>query len=473
MTAALGLAAFAAALFNVTGFPPDNRVRAATAQGDGRVWPHDIHIKIADLGGGDWRLEFRLAQPVRALDLGPSLNGFRTSDWRIVTPGLALKSDGARDFLTGESGRQAFDRAVISVKARPLGLKKHYQPIRELGAQGALVYTGHFWPWRNGRRLDAVFSVSPRAGALVSVFGRTSASLERWMSPFRHPAFVYVGPLRAQENDRALLVADPRAPAWLRRETAQSITPVLKALEGLLGPFPDEKPNVFLAFEEGGPAGLLRYSGDALPGQFQLSLYGGAWARRTALGVELVRRALAHESAHLWQTEVRPKGEQPGWIHEGAAEAIAAEALVALGWFSAADARRDLARARKNCAEGLRTGTLNSAEARGAIGALYACGRIMVQTAADARDGAAPGAGSAAGFWRALARRAEAEGGYDAGLFYALVAETGGEALARAMRRFARTEFARADQEITALIAAGQSAQRDRARAPLAGAAER
>ncbi|MEL6213614.1 MAG: hypothetical protein AAFQ96_08520, partial [Pseudomonadota bacterium] len=59
------------------------------------------------------------------------------------------------------------------------------------------------------------------------------------------------------------------------------------------------------------------------------------------------------------------------------------------------------------------------------------------------------------------------------GLFYALVAETGGEALARAMRRFARTEFARAAQEITALIAAGQSAQRDRARAPLAGAAER
>ncbi|MEL7489879.1 MAG: hypothetical protein AAGJ73_04100 [Pseudomonadota bacterium] len=424
-----------------------------TAHAREEIYPDDAHIEIAQLRNGEWRVAYNLSRPVNYLDLGPSLNGFRQTDWRVVGDGVRLTQRGDRDYLEARRGR--FDTVAVRIKGRTLGFVKHYEPIRPFGRDGALVYTGHFWPWRNnGGRIKAAFDFNPLPGARVAVFDDQKKRIERWRGVFSHPAFVYFGPIKANETKKLVWIADPAAPRWVEKEFQSSAPKIFDFLENAFRSELEVKPNVFLSFEEGGPETLLRYSGDALPGQFQLSLYGGGWRRRSSTGEDLIRRAIAHEAVHLWQSAVKPFHEDvPAWIHEGAADAIAAEAMRATGYWTVRDVRRDFDRARSECADQLYTGSLAAAEARGAVRALYACGYVLMRAAADTHNGS----GSVTAFWRAFAARAEDEGGYDAALLYKSIAEAGGRDGADAIRRFATTPLANPEKEINRLLSNSRS----------------
>lgn len=428
----------------------------ASAKRDMVVSPEDVFIEIAQMGHDQWRIAYNFSRPVMYVDLGKSLNGFRAADWHVETDGIEIVTRDGRDYLQATDGKRRFDTTAVMVKAKPLRLLKHYEPIRNLGKDGAIVYTGHFWPWSiRGGRVKASFFFKPQIGARVSVFGLQAASVDRWQSIFNHPAFVYFGPLQAVETDDVVVIADPAAPNWIAAEFHRAAPPLLDHLATIFEVNLRTKPNIFLAFEKGGPYGLMRYSGDALPGQFQLSLYGGGWKLPTELGIDLLRRAMAHEAVHLWQTAISPLDDDvPGWIHEGAADAIAAEALVALGYWTGEDAAHELKRATNECADELRDGSLADAERRGSIRAFYACGHILVEAAARAHNDAA----SVADFWRDFAERATERGGYDAEMFFKLVEEVGGEDLSRAMRYFERTPLARPSREINQLLSMAQSA---------------
>ena len=418
----------------------------------GSVWPHDAHIEIAQLEEGRWRVSYRLSRPVARLNLGASLGGFRREDWQITgreADFVSLQTRGGRDYLQAADGAR-FDALNVIVTARLRGFAKNYEPIRPMGKDGALIYTGHFWPYREaGGRINAVFFISPRAGLDAVAFGRRAPAFKAWRSPHNHPAFVYVGPLAPVIYGGAAMVMDPAMPLWAQDEMRKIAPPILAALEGAFERPLNVTPNIFISFTSGGPAGLVRYRGDALPGQFQLAFYGGKWRMKSPLGQEMLRRALAHEAVHLWQSSTTPAHSGvPGWIHEGAADAIAAEILVQIGIWSQSDKRQDFEQAQRECARTLDGGSLNSAEQRGAVRALYACGHILTVLAArlHSEDGAAMD------FWRAFAQRARAMGGYDDALFFQMAAEAGGENIAREMARFARTPFSRPGSELAALM---------------------
>ena len=423
----------------------------ATAARANVVAPDDAHIEIAQLRNGNWRVAYNLSRSVKYLDLGPTLSGFRQADWSVEGDSVKLVVRDGRDFLVSSKEGKRFDTVAVRIKSRKHGLAKHYEPIQTLGPSGAVVYTGHFWPWgMRGGRIKASFFFNPAPGANVSVFGEKGRRLNQWKSIFNHPAFVYFGPVNPAERAGADFIVDPQAPEWISEEFDRFAPEAFDYLENVFRSKLSTKPNIFLAFEPGGPYGLLRFSGDALPGQFQLSLYGGGWETRSPLGVELIQRAIAHESVHLWQTAIHPlDGEVPGWIHEGAADAIASELMTSLGMWTDFEAEDAFYKAQRECAVLLKDGSLATAERRGSIRAIYACGHVLVRAASQAHNGA----GSASAFWRAFARRAAKRGGYDAEMFFELVEDSGGSALASAMRRFERTPFARPDREIRALMA--------------------
>ena len=417
------------------------------------VWPHDAHIEIEQLEEGRWRVSYRLSRSVEYLDLGSSLGGFRKQDWQIVGPEagyVSIISRGGKDYLQAKSSA-AFDRLTLIVTAGLRGFAKNYEPIRPMGTNGALVYTGHFWPFREaGGRINAVFFFRPRAGFEAAAFGQRAPVLDAWRSPYNHPAFVYLGPLAPISLGGAAAIIDPAMPLWAQDEIRAIAPSILSAMSAAFGRPLNITPNIFISFTKGGPAGFVRYRGDALPGQFQLALYGGKWRTKTALGQEMLRRALAHEATHLWQSSTVPMhAGVPGWIHEGSADAIAAEILVQIGVWSQSDKRKDFNAAQQECTKHLQGGSLNSAEQRAAIRALYACGHVLTVLAAQLYSDE----GSALAFWNAFAQRARAMGGYDDALFFQMVEEAGGESVAREMARFTRTPFAKPGNALAALSA--------------------
>lgn len=418
---------------------------ACVLAGPARGADSAIEITLEQQPDGAWRLRYALPAAQRRLDLGPSLGGARGRDWRVLTEGVVLTSEKGRDYLAPEKRGATLSGVDIAVTPRANGLMKDYETAAPLGA-GAVLYTGHFIPFtENGWRADTVISVRPLKDGVASAFGETAPAFENWISPQRHPAFIYAGP-PVKLSGGAFI--DPSVNGWVKEET-ETLLPALFAWYAQAFAAPLERaPDMFLAMGDASEAGRLRYHGDALPGQFMITLSGGGWESPANGARELLRRGIAHEAAHLFQARARPSGgDAPDWIHEGAADALANEALEGIGLISRAEADAARTAARYECETELAGGSLNAAAAAGRWRAVYACGHALAVAAARAHNKE----GSVALFWRDFLAASAANDGYDLSVFLSVIEAQDGDRVADGIRRFAYSRYAQPARELAKL----------------------
>ncbi len=414
-----------------------------------------IEITITQIDAVQFRIAWQSRRRRDALIFEALPDNYRGRRWHIETPGFEITNDKKAARLVRVDGKP-FSDAEIIMTADGVRLPKEYQPVAAYGAGGALVYTGHFHPLNEeGGRVDASFNFVAAKGGEVVAFGSRAKALADWQSPLNHPAFIYYGPLRPIETDHVFALIDPAAPRWIANEFGRLTPRAFDYFASAFGPRSDAgaatKSNLFLAARLGGDQGRLSYAGDALPGQFQITLEGGAWEERSVRGEDIFRRSTLHEAFHLWQTAAAPPGadENAGWIHEGGADAVAVDAMLALGFWNIDELAAFGAAARDDCAAGLNAGSLSSAHARGAFPALYACGYLIAEAVVRA-DGS-----TATAFWRDFMKTAAAEGGYSEPLFFDFVAARTGDAdFARAVKYFVQTPHADPSREIDRMLAA-------------------
>ncbi|MEM9168333.1 MAG: hypothetical protein AAGC56_01665 [Pseudomonadota bacterium] len=428
--------------------------RPPVPTGDHAGAPGPIRVALAAPGalGAPWRLTVKTPTPRARLDLGPSLAGRRQAAWTPLTPGVAIGTNVDRDVLTASTPTTVWEVAVAAV---PLEGVKDYTPIRPFGADGALVYTGAFHPFAaDRRRAEARFSVTPGAGRAVFAFGGVEDAIADWRSPGNHPAFLLVADAEFLRGAGAEIVVAPETPAWLAAAARRQWETISARYDAAFGPAAPPRADVFVSYRPGGAAGRLSYAGDALPGQIQITFSGGAWASSSPENERLLARALAHEGAHLRQMAVRPVGPGvPAWIHEGAAEAVAAEALVATGLWSAADRAAVQAEARAACRRRADDVPLNAVERAGDAGPAYDCGRLAFDALARATGR------SATDLWRAFAAAVADDDGYDEAALFRFVEGAGDADFAAALRTFATARYARPEKAVAQLDAAATKAR--------------
>lgn len=432
-------------------------VAAALTAACAREAAPELRIAIAQGEGASLEVAYEWRRPQRLAAFNAVADEYRAARWTLP-PDFELRTEDDHDVIARRDGKR-FHALALTAAPAANRLPKEYQPVVRYGAGGVLLYTGHFWPVEGkDKRADAVFDLTPAPGGQAVAFGENEPALKDWTSPMDHPAFVYLGPLEPVETDNVMAVIDPEAPAWIVAEFNAIVPASFAKLAEMFGAAPETKPNLFLAASPGAE-GQLSYSGDALPAQFQIMLEGGAWRAPNEQARDVFIQATAHETVHLWQAAARPADSAPPeWIHEGAADAMAAEIMVALGEWDAAAFERNEAAARTECAAELAKGPLNGARARGDFRALYACGHVIASAVAVAERG------STAGFWRAFIERAGPDG-YTEAMFYELVADrTGDRKFAEALQDFARTPLAEPQKAIDGLFAAAGTLARAQGR---------
>lgn len=307
-------------------------------------------------------------------------------------------------------------RLTLSPNRRPPGAD--YTPLLAIGAEDRVLFTGAIWPWAGpNKRMAATFRFHRGEGRMAYAFGEAIIDGADWQSPYHHPAFVRFSDrviARKADRDVALvLFTGPDLPGWARDHAQSLVEGAMGWLPGALGADLEGPVDVMILarIDENDPLGAqqYRFSGDALPGQLLMVLDGTSWRRETGVARDILNRSIIHELVHLWQAQVRPADESvPAWIHEGAAEAITAEALVALGIWSAAKKDRFDRRAVTDCDRGLGGLRLETLRKASAFRTVYACGHALALRAAE-RGQADPFPVSA--FWTRYLRRARAEDG--------------------------------------------------------------
>ena len=119
----------------------------------------DLRVTIEQRPVGPWRVTYQLAEPRAELDLGPRIGGYRALHWRVEGVEARLIERGDRDYLVPVGGAKLTTIALL-VEPAPADLRKDYKPFIAMGDGGALVYSGHFMPWRDRmKRLDARLTI--------------------------------------------------------------------------------------------------------------------------------------------------------------------------------------------------------------------------------------------------------------------------------------------------------------------------
>ncbi len=405
----------------------------------------DLRVTIEQKREGPWRVTYELANPRAELDLGYDIDGFRATNWEIETKGAMLLHRDLRDVVVPIDGRRHVRKFTFLVDPKSAGLRKDYEPFIPMGDGGVIFYSGHFIPFRDKTtRLDARLTIIADEGAAVSAFGNTRARFDDWRSPLDHPAFIYVGREKPTETDTLATIADATAPDWIKSEVATFAPAIASALQEIFARALPTKPNIFVAMGDLSEAGRLSYSGDALPGQYQMTLAGGGWKEPSEKALGVLRLATAYEAAHLWQAAARPASDAvPDWIHEGGADALAAQAMVKAGYWTLELTEENFTRVKADCARLLEMLSLQRAEAENRWEAVYACGHVLTVAAAGKQGVAA--------FWREFVIRAAREG-YDEAMFLALAEERAGDDTAKSMRDLIRINDARPDIAIARMV---------------------
>lgn len=424
-----------------------------------------VKITIQQIQNDRLRVKYDLPRAERDLRFTAIPERYRDNHWEIETPGFHIRWRNGRAILERTNGER-FSRVVIIASPAKERLTKQYQPIAAYGNGGLMVYTGHFWPLsKRGERLASDFSFVPSQDAMVVAFGEHAQELTAWRSPLSHPSFVYMGPLKPVETPDVMAIVDPDAPQWIINDFYEMTPRALAHLSQEFGFSLPTKPNLFLAAPLGEEEGRLRYAGDALPGQFQITLVGAAWKKNTPQAVGIFRSSTVHEAVHLWQAEARPsKRNVASWIHEGGADAIAAQTLVAIGYWEPSDYAEYFIGARQECAEGLELGPLSSAERLSKYRVLYACGHVIAEAVSIAENR------SVARFWRDFVARSRAEDGYSEDTYFDLVLDTTNDPeFVDRIRYFISTPLANPDREIGRLLAAAHMTAKNAPLAPAQG----
>lgn len=404
-----------------------------------------VRVHIEAHANDAWLVEYHLARPAKRLVLGDALDGFRSRYWKVRSGGARLVEEDGRDVLVAKNGKP-FGDLILDVAPLSEPLTKAYQAFTPMGAGGVLLYTGHFTPkTEDGGLIGTHFDIDAPKGAILSAFDETAPSFRDWTSPYDSPAFIYVGPDAPTETEAVSAIVDARAPAWVRAEAGRLVPALFSAYAGGLQRSLPTRPNLFIAVGDVSVEGQISFRGDALPGQFQATLEGGAWTTDKPE----VRRTLyfttAHEAAHLFQLIIDPGEDAPTFIHEGGADALAAEALVKIGLWTRADEVKELAAAKAECAALTESRSLLAAEADEVWRASYACGHVLTVAAA--------GAAGPAAFWARIMTEAEKSGAYDTALFVRVAHESAGEETANAIETFLRTNEARPDLALDRILA--------------------
>lgn len=395
------------------------------------------------------------------IDLGPA-EPARARDWTVETAGVVLKTEGGRDALLPAAGKSALPPAVsVRIAAQPLAGAG--ATVTRLGAEGALVETRLLMPYTNEKAAGRIsFVAAP--GRIAAAFGQAQPALADWRGRKDALGLVYVGPA-AGKAGAAGLVFEAATPAWIVKEVeslSARLAPALdaamgKRLEGPLDIFVGVAPMSEPAAETAPAAGTdaaeaalaaaraeangLSYGAAQAPGQIVIELSGPGWRDASPDAAELLWRALSSESAKQWLAA--GKARPPAWLAEGAADALADEALVAAKIWTADDSARALARAHAACAALVEARPLSDIAAGTAVAAARPCGHAF------ARAGA--GEKGAAAFWRAFDKSAKKSGKAGVNEFLLVAATQAGPHDAALMRTLMKTTGIEAKDALEAL----------------------
>lgn len=114
------------------------------------------------------------------------------------------------------------------------------------------------------------------------------------------PGYVVFGNPRIEKTGRLTLVLDKGVPSWAKEEIVHTLESAIALYAAKMGSQP--LPPVIIYTQN--TSGAAYHWGDRLPGSITLGLFGNNWKVRSQLLEDDLKRFIAHEIFHVWNSRV-------------------------------------------------------------------------------------------------------------------------------------------------------------------------
>ena len=342
--------------------------------------PHHVEIDVSR-GGNSWIAEYTFGRPVDAWFFPRTSvtrtggKAWRPDSWVVETPGVRLMQRGHYDVLAPARGRVLPPKVRLRFQPFTGDLADDYAPALAFTDGGFALFSAQFdvLPLRTLREAadlpsdlnNSYFAETHLKMRFHDVAGVTEHDGE-------YATYVLFGPTKRVETRDVITAFDPQLPKWIHDSLAPSVTGLLARYAAQLGPLPEGKPTVMVAWA-GPTPGIVGRSGGTLRGQIVMKYEGAGLLEETPQQRAEGLWFIAHEAAHFWMGQtIGYEYAREAWITEGGADLLAVRAIAALdpayAW------RAELDRAITDCVELSRRRGIESAPRRNAPLADYPSG---------------------------------------------------------------------------------------------------
>lgn len=327
------------------------------------------------------KAEYRLREGTAALHFPQELGGYRAEIWKPIDGAFRWVKEGEGERIERTDGR-AFRRIAFTIAVDYRALAKSYAPFSPFSEGGTLVHSGQFHacPSAPCEQPGPLLMHIGAPGEIIGVEGRRTPDRERFVSR-DEGTNIFIGTLQPVDADGFVAIIDPGLPAAARQHLDRSLPEAIQDLAAIYGPL-SFKPELYVSIDdEPEKNGRISSQGGTLPRQIFMHFDGENAKERVAANNPLwLDWFFAHEAAHLFQQDKAGKlvgDDHFAWMHEGAADAMAALAMVRRGAAERTYVINRKEAAEKACAAGLAATPLSRASVEGKFDLHYQCGLIM------------------------------------------------------------------------------------------------
>lgn len=285
-------------------------------------------VQLTRIAADKWRADYSFSEAISRFTM-PAAGDYRSTAWKPLTTGVRYQAE------QSPQSDQQMDSYILAQPQRQLSfeitayngfVQKNYAPNNRFSDGGAGIYMGFFdgdvQEGSKTRGMNLTVSYLGLPGETI-IPTPAYADAERNLR-----AYAYFGPQKPVLAGTAKLVLDPATPEWLAKLILDT-TSTMSAYFSSTYQRPLLRELVLMVSVADTSSPGFSMKGGATNGQITFRLSGKAMLNEHPALRSLVQKLVAHEMAHIWQENVSQGGigDEPAWIHEGGAEAMAIDAL--------------------------------------------------------------------------------------------------------------------------------------------------
>ncbi|MGJ8662554.1 MAG: hypothetical protein ACSHWU_02840, partial [Marinicella sp.] len=337
-----------------------------------------IKVTVTRVDNDSWLVDYQLPEAVNKVYFY-RVGSLPRDNWRLENSKLKLYSENdKRHYIESHDGT-LFQSIRLFFDSDFRTTPKDYELNFSFSDGAVLLYTGHLLlALSDDSHMDHKFHFKPFKQNHIIVQGKAGINEQYWLDDELKGTYIYYGQNLPVKSKHMLAVIDPGLPPWIKDRLVQDLPKLFAFYASETGLNLDFMPMVFFSYYAD-PSPGTQYSGGTLPGLIQLSVKGDDWHQASLNNLTGLLHFLAHEAAHLWNSQlVETTGDKnDSWIHEGGADAFATRALAKLGIITADEVLIEHEKYLNACIETLNKYPVSAFEKHQNFSVYYHCGATI------------------------------------------------------------------------------------------------